>query len=500
MSASRERKKRLEQPEQTAAAPKKAKKKLSEGWIFTICIFLVLAIVFGSVLVIRARRRKMTVLTVGNHEISVTEFNYFYNSVANSVSNYASYLKLDTSKALDKQYVASEGATYLGLFGIDSDILKDAKETDGTYDITWAQLLASTAKKNAINVYVLYNAAMDAGFQMNDEIQEEIDESVKTMQGYADNNGESLNSLISRVYGGGCNSDNYRDYLRTVHIAEHYADTLSYSDEEIKARYDESPESFTVATYYLYSISGSSFVKADEDGNTPDPTDEDKTKAKEAAEAMEKSFDVKNENVTLKTDNTNTTVTSVVNEDAAKWLFDEAKAEDVKLFEKDGTYYVLKLLSKDDYQTMNGLSLTIQNDKEDTELAEGEKSAAEKVEAIKASLEADSSEANFKALIAEYNGEDQGVLENATRNAMSGISNDALLWSLEERKAGDYRAFETSSGTTFLYFTGYGETYSHVTVNSTLANEWLEKAMADATEVCGYDEDAAMHGNVGIFG
>ena len=49
MSASRERKKRLEQGKEPVIETKKTKKKISEGWIFTISVILVVALVFGGI-------------------------------------------------------------------------------------------------------------------------------------------------------------------------------------------------------------------------------------------------------------------------------------------------------------------------------------------------------------------------------------------------------------------------------------------------------------------
>ena len=499
MSASSARKKRLEQANQPVPeTKKKTKKKLSQGWIFGICICLIIAALIGTVLIVRTVRNNRTVLTVGDHDVTVREFNYFYNSTANTLSSYASYLGIETGTPLDEQYVTSTGAMYLGLFGISSDYLTDKElSDDDTYDVTWAQLIANTAKDNAVSAYAIYNEAMKAGYEVDEHLQSEIDEQIDVMQGYADTNGESLNHLIERVFGSGCSVSGYRDYLTVMHVASHYPSGIRYSDEEIKARYDESPESFTVATYYLYSVSASSFVEADEDGNKADPTDEEKKLAEDDAKAMEEKFDVDHESVSIKTDNTRSSVTSVVTEDAAAWVFDTAKDGDVKLFsnEDNTTYYVLKLIDKADYQTMNGLELVIAADSE--ELEEGETPAADKVASIKASLEADPSEENFRALIEEYGSEPED-LSNLTRANVASVSNDVLTWYMEERKAGDWIAAEVSGSTIFLFCTGLGDSYSTASVTGTLTNEWSTDLVTAAKEACGYSEDAAMSANVGL--
>lgn len=495
MSASSSRKKRQEQAKLPVTQAPKQKKKLSQGWIFGICICLVIALLIGGLLIYRAVKNNRTVLTVGDHDVTVKEFNYFYNSTANTLGSYSSYLGIETGKPLDQQYVTENGATYLGLFGISSDYLADKEATDGAYDVTWAQLIASAAKDTAVSAYAIYNEAMAAGYEIDAHLEGEIEESMETMQGYADTNGESLNHLIERVFGSGCSASGYRDYLTVMNVAQHYASSLRYDADKIAARFDESPEDYTVATYYLYSVSAASFVEADEEGNKADPTDKEKKQAEDDAKAMAKDFD--DAKATLRTDNTRASVTSSVSEDAAAWIFDTAKDGDVKTFENSdtSTYYVLKLVDKSDYQTINGLELVISADPE--ELPEGETPAADKVAAIKASLEADPSEANFRALMEEYGAEPEDI-ENLTRANVANVSNDVLTWYMEEAKEGAWVVSETGSSTIFLYCTGLGDNYSTVAVTNTLASEWSQSVIDAAQEACGYDEAAAMSANVGL--
>lgn len=74
-------------------------------------------------------------LTVGDHEISNAELNYFYMSAINSFnSNYGSYaamLGLDTSKPLNEQVINNDTG------------------------LTWADDFLNTAKDNARSAYAL---------------------------------------------------------------------------------------------------------------------------------------------------------------------------------------------------------------------------------------------------------------------------------------------------------------------------------------------------------
>lgn len=502
MSASRERKKRQDSNVSASVPQKKAKKKLPEGWILAISIVLIVALVFGGIFGFRAYQRSRTVLTVGTHEVKVPEFNFFYNSTVSSFTNYASYLGIDTSTTLDKQNVTSNALTYLSIFGVDTSYLSDYQANDeGVYeDVTWAQLFASATKDTIVDTYAVYNEAVAAGYTLDVEDLAEIDSEIAEIEGIATSQGEKPDELYARVFGNGCDEEGYRNYMVVVHTASHYPDSLSYTDEEIAARYEQSPEDFDVVSFYLYSAKASDYAETNEDGTTAEPTEENKAAAKADAEEMAKEFKIDDEKVTVCADYTKASVTSSYGEEAATWIFDTASVngENVKLFEKDDVYYVLKLAAKGDYTSYHAVELHIAADSE--ELEEGETTAAEKIAAIEASLEEDGSEENFRALVQEYVGEDSdGTVENLMRNSMAGVSKEMFNWGLEERKAGDFASFETSSGTIFLYITGSGKTHQAVSVSNKITNEWYNSITETAKANCGYDEDAAMGGNVDLI-
>lgn len=503
MSASRERKKRMQDGNVPASAPQKeTKKKLSEGWILAISVVLIVALVFGGIFGYRAYQRNRTVLTVGSHEVKVPEFNFFYNSTVSSFTNYVNYFGIDTATSLDKQNVTSDAQTYLSIFGVDTSCLSGYQANEeGVYeDVTWAQVFASATKDTIVETYAVYNEAVAAGYTLDADDVAEIDAEIAEVREIATAQGEKPDELYARVFGNGCDEEGYRNYMVVVHTASHYPESLNYTDAEITARYEQSKEDFDVVSFYLYSAKASDYAEKNEDGTTADPTEENKAAAKAAAEEMAKEFKLDNEKVTVCADYTKATVTSYYGEEAAAWIFDTASVdgESVKLFEKDDdTYYVLKLAAKGDYTSYNAVELYVAADSEEQE--EGATPAAEKVAAIEAALKADGSEENFRALVQEYVGEDSdGTVENMMRNSMANVSKELFAWGLEERKVGDFASFETSDGTIFLYITGSGKTHQAVSVSNTIKNEWYKSITETAKANCGYDEDAAMAGNVGL--
>ena len=279
MSASRERKKRMVESEQAAPQQaKKTKKKLSEGWIFAIIVILIPVIVFGVIFGVQASWRNATVVSVGDHKVSTTEFNYFYRGALNSIySTYGSYISLlgiDTSTPLDEQ-------SYAG-----SD----------EYD-TWADFLADSAKTSAVDAYTVYDKAVEAGFSLSDDDKASIDNEINTLKTYAGVYSMDLDEYIEAMFGKGCNEKNYRHYLEVSKLHDAYIESLTYTEDERNARYEQDTTEFDTVTYYSYAVKASDFeTKSDsstdstEATTSTEPSEEAIAAAREAANAMVSDF------------------------------------------------------------------------------------------------------------------------------------------------------------------------------------------------------------------
>lgn len=537
MSASRERKERANN--KTVAQPKKQeKKKVSEGLILAISVILILVAVFGTILGIRYYQQNQTVMTVGDKDITVKEFNHFFNQTASTFSenygSYASYLGMDTTRAIDAQNINADSLSYMSLFGMDIECLEPYKQEDGSYDITWAGYFALQAKETAAQVWSVYQAAMaDKDYNVPEEIETGIQNELLNLDFYARIYGMSTDKFIEAQYGDGCNEETYEQHIRVSYVASDYAANYWFSNEDIDSKYNAATADFDVVTFMAYSVSSSEFlsteeaeetVESEETTDTEETTEEDtaaqeeaKAQAKAAAEAMEASFDETAENVSTYADYTIASAKSYTTDEAGTWLFETANVGDVKLFaNEDGTtYYVVKLLANDvNYLTGNYLQIFIAADEETSETTEdheghdheeGEEetatTAAEKLEAVKAGLESDGSEENFRTLASEYNSESSVDLEDVAYSYLeSYISTDALLWTLEGRQAGDYQVFENTNGTYILYYVGASEnTYRNLSVNSALVTEWVNTMTETTIENCGFDMDAAMNGAVALM-
>lgn len=527
MSASRERKERANT--KTVAQPQKQeKKKVSEGLILAISVIAILIAVFGTVLGIRYYQRNQTVMTVGDKEITVREFNYFFNQTASNYGSYASYVGIDTTRTIDVQKVAAENVSMMSLVGMDIDCLEPYKQEDGSYDITWAGYFALLAKENAAQTWAVYQAAMaDPNYTVPEEIETGVSNELLNIGFYAQIYGMDTNDFLEAQYGDGCNEENYEQHVRVSYIASDYASNYRFSDADINSKYDAATADFDVVTYMAYTVNSSEFLSTEEAEATGEETEgseeteedtaaqeEAKAQAKAAAEEMEASFDASKESVATYADYTFESAKSYTTEEAATWLFETANVGDVKLFaNEDGTtYYVVKLLANDvNYLTSNLMQIYIPADAETEEDHEGhdheeteateetEPTAAEKVEAVLAALKENGTEENFRTLASEYSGNTAVDLEE-TANAYleSYISTDALLWVMEGREAGDYEVFENANGTYILFYLNTAETYRNLSVNASLVNEWVENLTTTTIDNCKFDMEAAMNGSVAL--
>ena len=125
-----------------------AEAKKLKNYTTIFVVVLVLLVLFAAVAGISRAveyngtlHRKNIAMTVGDHEVSSAELNYFYTEAINEFQNtYGSYLSMliDPAKPLNEQYVEGEEGE------------------------TWADYFLDTAKKNVHTVYALNDAAAAA--------------------------------------------------------------------------------------------------------------------------------------------------------------------------------------------------------------------------------------------------------------------------------------------------------------------------------------------------
>ena len=377
MSASASKKKRRDFDPAQENLVKKADKKPATGK--KIVIGLVAALVAVALIItvgVLVKREDYQVkyditkpaMTVGDYEVSVPMFNFFYTSLLNNYLNsgYMSYGLIQQGTPLSQQ-------TYLG-------------SLSGEEGPTWEEQLITETKTQITNTVNMYLAAKEAGYTLTEDDKTAIEDSVKSIKSSAKANGYNffgltVNWFIADYFGSGCNLDNYREFAELTQTGAGFAEKkdaeFDPSDDEIAAEYAENPNDYDLVTYALLTFNATS-DGTDEEG-TATYSDDALAAVKADAEAAVKAFD--GETATVATKGYSSVVSST-NEDAAIWLFNTAKEGDVKSFasEDKKTYYVVRYDGREynDYCRISADVISFAYDAEGTEPEKGTLSAAEK--------------------------------------------------------------------------------------------------------------------------
>lgn len=531
MSASKN--KMAERQRQEAQEAKKLKVYTTTFWIvMALCVCIVVTTVLSNP-VKNVLYKNNVAVTVGDHEVSSVELNYFFidtvNDYINQFGEYASYL-LDTTTPLNKQVIDKETGETL------ADSLLKAAE--------------STLKRT----YALYDLAMEKGFKLDEEDEKAIDTLVTNMEFYAMYYGYGdVKSYLQGIYGNGSEVESYKEYQRINLIADRYyaeyAETLDYNDEQIReyeAGKDGEGEdakdrfhNFSSVTYSYYYVACNKWTpEKDDKGNkieyTADQLKEAREKAKAAAEALaadkfedlaafDKAIGEMEINKDEKTKPTasrfeDQLVPQVSHNDVREWLISkDLKEGDLTVIENstgEGDkkevkgYYVVRFGSLDEnrfnLKDVRHILIKFEGGKYNsttgqTTFTDAEKKAAlEKAEKIYNEwVKSGASEEDFKDLVEEHSGdtasvEDGGLYENVFPGQMVEKFEDFCYD--ENRKPGDHGIVESTYGYHIMFFVGDSDvTYRDFMIKAELRADELEEWLDDLVEKLDYELVSKKH-------
>ena len=521
MSASSKKKLRKEQePEKLTQKQIAARKEASTTRLYTIGFTVVLVLLLVAAIFVGIKQtvkntgyheKHTTALQVGEHAVSSAELNYYFvdavNSFYSNYGNYASMFGLQTSVPLDQQV-------------IDEDTGR-----------TWADDFLNTAKDNAKNAYAMADAAAAAGFTLPEDKASEIDNMLSSLETYAKLYGYSNGqAYLKALYGNGATIDSYRAYNERSALADayynHYSDSLTYTDEDLRAKESENYDAYSSYSYHYYYLATSKFLTGgttDEDGNTT-YSPEERAAAEAAVKAAAESLTAEeidsvealdaaiadlavNEGAEASSTESKNVLYSSVNSLYQQWVTDSSrKAGDKAVFESTGTntdddgntsevlngcYVVYYDGSTDNkFPMVNVRHILIQpthteGEAEDAH-ADGETYSAEELAAAKKSAEdilaqwrsGEATEDSFAALAnensADGDGTTGGLYENVYPGQMAAAFND---WCFDSsRKPGDTGIVETTYGFHVMYFVGNTDlTYRDYQIQSELRSADVEK-------------------------
>ena len=479
MSASSKKKLRREQEaakmtEKQLAALKEAKKTNLYTTVFVVAMvaILVIAITVGVTQFITnsgIREKNTTALTIGQHELSNAELNYYYIDSINSFY--------------------SQNSSYASLFGLDVSAPLNEQVFDESTGDTWADYFVDAAISTATSVYAMNEAAKAEGFTLPAEEAANIDTIMSNFELYAMMYGFSdTESYIKAMYGKGATAESLRSYMEMSVIAEAYnaahQDALVYEEADLRAAEAENPSQYDAFSYNYYYLAATRFQEGGttaEDGSVTYSAEEEAAAlaAAEAAanslvesavtlEELDAAIDALpvNSETTAKTANYSNYAYDSIDTDLAAWLAEDGRQEgDIAVVanysgEEILGYYVVYFIEKNDNNVAmkNVRHILVSFEGESDEEKAAAKAEAEQILADWQAGEA--TEDSFGALAMEISDdtgstEVGGLYEDIYPGQMvSAFEN----WCFDaSRAAGDTGIVETEYGYHIMYFVGSSE-------------------------------------------
>lgn len=463
MSASREKKSRQESlaggyvdPRTKREKDEQAKDRRSNALYIAIAVIFVIVGIVVTVANSKVIERSADAVTIGNETYTAADVSYFYNTIYNSFvsknSYYLSVYGLDTSKSLKEQ---------------------DCPVTDGG---TWYDYFRDQALESLKSYALLAQKAEAEGFDASEEVEQSVQETLSDLDASAASAGYTRAQYIKAVCGPLVNQKVFERNIRMMALAQaysnSYADSLSYTSDEVQAAYDADPKSFQSADieYILFSSGAGSDATDEEKAQL---LDEAKQKAETALSryAQGEAFDAIGEDIRLLCANGAS--------DMLTWAFDDARQEGdttVAAYGEKGYYAVLfHSRSRNDYHTVSVRHILVDSEEKANELLQQYNDGEQTEDAFAALAVANSTDSNASS---------GGLYTDIYRGQTVSEFED---WCFDpSRQAGDTGIVQTSYGYHVMYFVGQSENpYWYDQAESSLKNdaynEW-HSAITDGVE------------------
>ena len=470
MSASREKKKRQEllangtvDPKAAREAEKKAAERKSNilyGTIAAVFVIVTVALlVYNSGII----QRSQTAVTIDGDKYSVAETSYYYNQV---YQNYASFYNA---------------------LGMDATGLKaQPYREDSTYD----DFFKESAIDNMKFIHAAVKAANGAGITLDSDDEADVKANLDSLKSAAAQYGYSYGAYVKALYGSTVTASVVesclRDQILASKYASHYSDeNFVYSDDEVLAYYNEHKDTYDLIDGAYVTVSGAPEAKTDDEGNTIEATDEEKSLAmavaKTTADGILAAFESGQslEQLAESYGASYSTTISSASTVYGEWFYDAArKGGDSAVVEDESSscYYVAVFNSRERDNALDYSVRHILVTADNLGLADGEEATNEQIEAKANEILAswDGTEEGFANLAKTHsqdgNAAEGGIYENVPKGQMVAAFQN---WCYEDgRQSGDTGIVQTNYGYHVMYFVGYGSTeYWHYACENALRSD-----------------------------
>ena len=371
-----------------------------------------------------------TAMTVGSHDISVSEYTL-------------TCMQLYQGLTYTVQYYQNYGYDY----GFKLNALPSEQVYDSETGETWADYIAEIARTQLCEVYIMYSEAVKAGTTLGEAEFDELVEYKKSIEDAAKEEGLSTDEYIAKRFGNGIT---FNIILRNVcmqQFAQAYQQSKvkefsdTYTDEKLDEIYNENPNDFNVVC-----LRGAAFSSAAAEEEATDLVLALKGGQADLGET-EQSFYYK----------TYEDLSTVFNAEVADWAFDPARnTGDCASFPLNAGHLVLSV----DRPAFAAHTVDVRHIliMDSTESGEKAPNAKAKADSVFARWQAGgASEGLFVELAGEFNTdpgskETGGLYENVEPGQMV---EEFDRWCFDpKRQPGDGGIVKTSYGYHLMYFVG----------------------------------------------
>lgn len=432
-------------------------------------------------------------LTIGDTDVSVGMYNYYYESIVYEYTYYANYgyYDLDTSADFSTQYTT---------------------DSDGN-EISWLDLFKKITVERIKTNVVYYEKGLEAGITLTDEQKEEIESQLDSVRENASASDQSVNEYIEDTFGAHCGIETLRKYMEQYYIAGTYYNQYHITgrpdEEETQTYFDEHQDEYKSCSYALLEMA----YDTTDDSTRQDSiekaqsymariTDVDSMRAlvpEACADLIDQFisagyFETEDEAVTalsesIEATQTRTDIESSFGEEIANWMFDESNETGSTNYyanEDVGIVYVLLKTSQpflEDTQVYSVRHILVIPGSDDEESADNASSesqeyteeqwnaALEKAESIVDEYNAtDKSELSFAKLAEKYSDDTESTASGTSGLYGGGYEGVALgqmasefeNWAMDDsRKYGDVEIVKTIHGYHIMYFIFRGPEYMY---------------------------------------
>ena len=530
---------REERKARIAKAAKKNQKKqnkiiLTKKSKAVIAVLVVLAIALGiggfaignSGMLLRGK----VAFNVGEEEVSLAEYSYYYNSNYQEQYGY--------SAQFDQYYGAGMGAMYTGFdCGKTPDAQAYSGKIEGIENPTWADYFSYNAKRQIQYAKAAKLYAAEKGIELSEKDYAEIESTIESIEAQAKSGQQpySLAAYLRLLYGKAMNPSAMRDIITQQLLVQKVSEVTmdgykaEYTDEVVLKEYNKDLTVYGVVSLRSYVVNAEKVE--DKEKETSAVTKETMAAAKQKAESFaskvnsdesfkavayefeklaknEKAEDMKtNDSLTLLKDQSYGA--SSADEKFNKWAFDKNTAVgSTYIVENADTGYTVYMMSEPvhtapDAKTYDVRHILIsfpkaeegkeEEKKDDVEVElldasaydvtvdidvdlekTGDKETYKKAQDIlKEYLDGDKTENAFAELAKKYsedsNAEQGGIYTGVTEGRMV---KEFESWSLaKDRKYGDVGIVESSYGYHIMYHVGAETTTWKDVIKTDLATE-----------------------------